>query len=149
MRLVIQRVRTASVKANDHFESIQTGLLVLVGIEKGDGQADLDYCAQKLLGLRIFNDPDGKFNLSIRDIGGELLVVSQFTLLGDGRKGNRPSFTQSEEPAKAREAFDRFVAQIRQTFEGKVATGVFGAHMDIELVNDGPVTILIDSRKLF
>ena len=117
-------------------------------MEAGDEETDLKYIYQKTTGLRIFHDEVGKMNLSVSDVGGELLVVSQFTLLGDVRKGKRPSFTASAEPDKARKLYEAFCDLARK--DGfSVATGEFGAHMEVQLLNDGPVTILLDSRKRF
>ena len=150
MRLVLQRVSSASVtiKGLVHGE-IGCGLLALIGVESGDSETDLVYLAEKTLGLRIFNDDEGKFNRSLSDIDGEILVVSQFTLLGDSRKGRRPSFTQSAPPDAAKMLYEQFVEAMRNAKVKKVATGEFGANMQVSLVNDGPVTILLDSRKVF
>ena len=149
MRAVIQRVKEASVAVEGRtIGKIAEGLLVLLGVEAGDEETDLKYIDQKTTGLRIFQDEDGKMNLSVSDVGGELLVVSQFTLLGDVRKGKRPSFTASAEPEKARKLYEAFCDLARE--DGfSVATGEFGAHMEVKLLNDGPVTILLDSRKRF
>jgi len=124
------------------------GLLVLVGVEKGDGQEDLRYTADKLLGLRVFNDSDGKMNLSIQDTGGEILVVSQFTLLGDTRRGRRPSFINAAAPVDGERLYRQMIEYLQQQ-GASVQSGQFQADMQVELVNDGPVTILIDSRKTF
>ena len=124
------------------------GLLVLVGVEKGDGQEDLRYTADKLLGLRVFNDSDGKMNLSIQDTGGEILVVSQFTLLGDARRGRRPSFINAASPEDGERLYRQMIEYLQQQ-GASVQSGQFQADMQVELVNDGPVTILIDSRKTF
>lgn len=119
-----------------------------MGIEAGDTQSDLAYIVGKISKIRIFEDADDKMNLSIKDVGGEVLSISQFTLLGDARKGNRPSFTGAEKPEKAKEIYLKFNEELRK--EGiKVAEGIFQADMEVSLVNDGPVTILLDSRKLF
>ena len=149
MRAVIQRVKEASVAVEGRtIGKIAEGLLVLLGVEAGDEETDLKYIYQKTTGLRIFQDEDGKMNLSVSDVGGELLGVSQFTLLGDVRKGKRPSFTASAEPEKARKLYEAFCDLARE--DGfSVATGEFGAHMEVKLLNDGPVTILLDSRKRF
>ena len=149
MRAVIQRVKEASVAVEGcTIGKIADGLLVLLGVEAGDEETDLKYIYQKTTGLRIFHDEVGKMNLSVSDVGGELLVVSQFTLLGDVRKGKRPSFTASAEPDKARKLYEAFCDLARK--DGfSVATGEFGAHMEVQLLNDGPVTILLDSRKRF
>ena len=150
MRAVIQRVSESRVDVDgETVGSIQqTGLLMLLGVEKGDQKSDFDYILDKTLGLRIFEDENGKMNLSAMQVGGEILVVSQFTLLGDVRKGKRPAFTGAEDPSIAEPTYQRFVEALREAGV-KVETGVFGADMKVHLVNDGPVTILLDSRKLF
>ena len=117
---------------------IGRGLLVLLGVRRGDGEAEADRIASKLLALRLFEDAEGKMNLSVRDVGGDVLVVSQFTLYGDARKGNRPSFVAAARPERAEPLYERFRARLG------AAGGVFGAHMDVELVNDGPVTLLLE-----
>ena len=143
MKLVIQRVTHASVTIeNKLFSSIQKGALVLFGVEKDDSEDILDYYAQKLLKLRIFEDENGKMNKSLLDIKGEILVVSQFTLCADCKKGTRPSFDNAKEPKSAKEYYEKFV-QILKTSGLNVQTGVFAAHMDVELVNNGPVTIIL------
>ena len=149
MRIVIQRVREASVKINDKIVGeIQQGLLVLLGIEHVDSELDADYLIQKLIHLRIFGDDEGKMNLSVSDISGDLLIVSQFTLFADTKKGNRPSFIRSARPEQARPLYDYFLSQLKKSFSGKIENGVFGANMLVELINDGPVTIIIDSKDL-
>lgn len=149
MRIVIQRVREASVKINDEIVGeIQQGLLVLLGIEHVDSELDADYLIQKLIHLRIFGDDEGKMNLSVSDISGDLLIVSQFTLFADTKKGNRPSFIRSARPEQARPLYDYFLSQLNKSFSGKIENGVFGANMQVELINDGPVTIIIDSKDL-
>lgn len=149
MRSVVQRVKKASVKVGDETVGrIGSGLLVLLGVGAGDGDADIAWMAEKLIGLRIFEDNEGKMNLSITDVGGDILLVSQFTLYGDCRKGKRPSFSSAAPPERARPIFERVGAEIRQRGL-KVETGVFQAEMEVELVNDGPVTILLDSEKKF
>lgn len=149
MRSVIQRVTRASVEVQgEMLGKIGKGLLVLLGVSDDDTDADLEYMAEKISGLRIFEDEDEKMNLSIADIGGEFLVVSQFTLYGDCRKGKRPSFTAAGRPDYANEMYEKFVSVLRK--KGfSVQTGKFGADMKVELVNDGPVTLLIDSKKTF
>ena len=147
MRIVIQRVREASVKINDEIVGeIQQGLLVLLGIEHVDSQLDADYLIQKLIHLRIFSDDYGKMNLSVSDISGGLLIVSQFTLFADTKKGNRPSFIRSAPPEKAIPLYDYFLSQLNKSFSAKIENGVFGANMQVELINDGPVTIILDSK---
>jgi D-tyrosyl-tRNA(Tyr) deacylase len=149
MRCVVQRVSRASVSVDGRVVGrIGTGLLVLVGVANGDGQADIEYTASKLLGLRVFGDPDGKMNRSVVDVGGSMLVISQFTLLGDVRRGRRPSFIDAAPSEAGRAAYGELVARVRAAGV-PVEAGIFQAHMDVELVNDGPVTLLIDSRRLF
>lgn len=149
MRAVIQRVTRASVSVGDEtVGSIGGGLMVLLGVKTGDTQKDADYVADKLLKLRIFEDENGKMNRSVRDTGGSVLCVSQFTLLGDVRGQNRPGFTQAEAPERANELY-QYVCQ-RMCEQGvPVEQGIFRADMQVELVNDGPVTILLDSEKTF
>ncbi len=143
MKLVIQRVKEASVTIdNKLFSSIQKGILVLFGVEKDDSEDMLEYYAQKLLKLRIFEDENGKMNKSVCDIGGEILVVSQFTLCADCKKGTRPSFDNAKEPKTAKEYYEKFV-KILKASGLSVKTGVFAAHMDVGLVNCGPVTIIL------
>ena len=149
MRAVVQRVKRASVSVEGAvIASVGRGLLVLVGVAEGDAEADADLLADKTANLRIFADDDGKMNRSVKDASGAVLAVSQFTLLGDARKGRRPSFTEACAPERAVALFERFCSQVRaQGIE--CATGRFQATMDVELVNDGPVTILLDSKRLF
>jgi D-tyrosyl-tRNA(Tyr) deacylase len=150
MRAVVQRVKSASVTINGEVVSeISQGLLILVGVGNNDTTADAVYLAEKIAELRIFEDNDGKMNLSVKDIKGELLAVSQFTLYGDCRKGRRPSFSDSARPEQARPLYEYFVEKLRETAAAKVKTGVFAADMAVSLVNDGPVTMLLDSSKLF
>jgi D-aminoacyl-tRNA deacylase len=145
MRAVVQRVSRAQVSVGDEIVGrIGPGLLVLLGVSKTDTEADADYLASKILGLRIFDDENGKMNLSIAETLGSVLVVSQFTLYGDVRKGRRPSFDQAAPPQLAKELYEYFVGKIRQSGV-RCDTGRFQAMMQIELVNDGPVTILVDS----
>lgn len=147
MLAVIQRVKEASVEVDGTIISkINHGLLILAGIEKSDTSQDLEYCAKKSTELRIFEDAEGKMNLSVQDTAGEILAVSQFTLAGDIRKGRRPSFDTAMPPAEAEKLFGVFVEQLKSICP-KVQTGSFGAHMKVSLVNDGPVTFIIDSRK--
>ena len=127
---------------------VGAGLLVLLGVAAGDGEGEARWMADKIAGLRIFEDREGKMNLSAADVGGGLLVVSQFTLLGDARKGNRPGFSEAAPPERANALYELFCAALREKGLA-VGTGVFRATMEVELVNDGPVTILLDSRKLF
>ena len=148
MRLVLQRVTRASVTVDGAVVgSIDAGVLILVGVAEGDSEAQADVLARKVAGLRIFADSDGRFNESVRDVGGSALVVSQFTLHADVRKGRRPSFVQAARPEVAEPLIDNFVGALRN--QGlHVETGVFGAAMSVELVNDGPFTIAIDSADL-
>ncbi|HEU5233876.1 MAG TPA: D-aminoacyl-tRNA deacylase [Terriglobales bacterium] len=149
MRAVVQRVSEASVTVDGRIVGrIGNGLLVLLGVSKTDNQTSADYMIDKLLGLRVFPDAEGKMNLNVREAGGAVLVVSQFTLYGDVRRGKRPSFDDAARPEQARALYEYFVATIReQSIE--CATGEFQAMMKVALVNDGPVTILIDSEKAF
>ena len=149
MKALIQRVTGAKVSiAGEEVGRIGRGLVVFVGVAGGDTEKDIDYLVQKTVQLRIFSDAAGKFNLSALDIKGELLLVSQFTLLADTRKGRRPSFTQAAPPNEAEKLFDQFVKQAYATGL-KVATGRFAQYMQVEIYNDGPVTILLDSREKF
>ena len=149
MRMVVQRVTRASVTVDGEVTGkIGKGYMVLVGAEVGDTEADARLCADKLAGLRVFVDDEGKMNRSVLDVGGEILLVSQFTLLGDARHGRRPSFIAAARPEEAEPLLETIKAMLEE--KGlHVETGRFRAHMDVELVNDGPVTILIDSRKVF
>ena len=148
MRLVIQRVREASVTIEGEVRSqIGQGLLVLVGIEEADGDEDIEWLAGKLLRLRIFDDEQGVMNLDVQQVGGELPIVSQFTLFASTRKGNRPSYIRSAGEAISRPLYERFVRRVEELAGRTVGTGEFGADMQVALVNDGPVTIWIDSRN--
>lgn len=149
MRAVIQRVSRASVTVDGQVVGrIDSGLLALLAVADGDTQADLDYTASKIRDVRIFPDAEGRMNRSVVDSGGAVLVVSQFTLMGDVRNGRRPGFTGAAAPDVARRVYEDLVARLRR--DGlRVETGVFQAHMHVELVNDGPVTILVDSRRAF
>ena len=145
MRVVLQRVSTASVAIDgDVVGEIGRGLLLLVGFREGDGEADLTWMLEKILGLRIFADDEGKMNLGLAEIGGDLLIVSQFTLYGDTRKGRRPSFVEAAHPDVAIPLYERFVTMARDRAPGAVETGRFGAMMDVSLVNDGPVTLVLE-----
>jgi D-tyrosyl-tRNA(Tyr) deacylase len=149
MRAVVQRVSRAEVRVEGRPTGrIGRGLAVLLGVARGDGEDDARQLADKIGALRIFEDEAGKMNLSVRDVGGGVLVVSQFTLLGDARKGNRPGFTDAAPPEEANALYERCCALLRERGV-EVATGVFRASMEVELVNEGPVTILLDSRRLF
>jgi D-tyrosyl-tRNA(Tyr) deacylase len=149
MRAVVQRVRRASVKVDGGLTgNIGEGLLVLLGIAQDDIDADADYLAEKVAGLRIFEDAEGKMNRSVIDVGGAVLAVSQFTLLGDVRKGKRPSFDTAARPEHARELYEHFVARVTD-LGLRCDAGRFQEMMEVELINQGPVTILLDSKKLF
>jgi D-tyrosyl-tRNA(Tyr) deacylase len=148
MRIVIQRVKKASVTIENTIKSaIGPGLLILVGIEDADTSDDALWLAQKTIGMRIFSDADGKMNLDLVQAGGELLVVSQFTLHAQTKKGNRPSFIRAARPEKAIPLYEYFIEQLNQLSGKVVRTGTFGAMMDVELINDGPVTIWMDSAS--
>ena len=147
MKAVIQRVSSAEVRAEDRVAgAIGKGFLVLVGVEQGDAEGDALYLARKVAGLRIFEDGDGKMNLSLSQVGGAVLAVSQFTLCADTRKGNRPGFDRAAPPEEGKRLYEVFVAAMRESGI-PVETGVFGAHMEVTLTNDGPVTILMDSAE--
>lgn len=149
MRAVVQRVSRAAVRVDGEVVgSIGKGFLVLVGVGAEDGEADAGYLAEKVVGLRVFEDAAGKMNLGLQEAGGALLAVSQFTLWGDVRKGKRPSFAAAMEPVRAKELFEHFCRQC-ETHGAMVQTGRFQAMMEVELINDGPVTILLDSQKHF
>ncbi len=150
MRAVIQRVNGANVKVNNEIVGeIGKGLVVLVGIGNGDEQKDIEYITNKIVNLRIFQDNDEKFNKSLLDISGELLIVSQFTLYGDCRKGRRPSFDQAESIEKSKEIYKNFVEFIKSKYpQITVQEGVFQAYMEVNLSNDGPVTFILDSKKI-
>ena len=148
MRLLIQRVSRASVTIDgSEFSRIGKGLLVLVGIEQADTQEDIDWLTGKLCRLRIFDDEQGVMNLDIQQIGGEVMVVSQFTLHASTKKGNRPSYIKAAPEAISRPTYERFVESVKTALGKEVATGSFGADMKVELINDGPVTIWIDSKN--
>ncbi len=148
MRAVIQRVSRASVTTkNGLLSAIGKGLLILVGIEETDDSTDIDWLAQKIVQLRIFDDAEGVMNLSVMDTGGEIIVVSQFTLHAKTKKGNRPSYIKAAPPAIAIPVYEDFVKRLSSLSGKKIGTGEFGAMMDVELVNDGPVTIIIDTKN--
>src|SRR5436305_14498617 len=149
MRAVLQRVTRARViVGGETVGEIGSGLVVLLGIAGDDTEQDIKYLVEKIVGLHLFDDEDGRMNLSIKDVDGELLIVSQFTLYGDVRRGRRPSWSEAAPPQVAEPLYESFVAAAR-SLVGRVATGSFRRMMQVELVNDGPVTILLDSRKLF
>lgn len=147
MRTVVQRVSRGRVVVDGRETgSIGTGFVILLGVGGDDGREDAEYLAEKIVNLRVFEDSDGKMNLSLKDVGGELLIISQFTLHGDCRKGRRPSFTGAAPPEKAEALYDEFVSMCRQKGVN-VETGQFQAHMQVELINDGPVTLIINSKR--
>ena len=146
MKLVIQRVKSASVSIDGRvYNAIQQGLLLLVGVGPEDQQKDLEYAVRKIVNMRIFSDDEGKMNLSVKDIQGEILSVSQFTLFADTKKGNRPAFTGAAKPDMAEAFYQEFNQELAK--EVSVEAGVFGADMQVELVNDGPVTIILDTKN--
>ncbi len=148
MRFVIQRVSEASVKIDGAiYSDIQKGFLVLVGVEENDTKEDVDWLCQKLIGMRVFSDADDKLNLSIQDINGDVLLVSQFTLFASTKKGNRPSFIKSAKPDIAIPLYEYCIQQLSQLLNKPIKKGQFGADMKVSLVNDGPVTILMDSKN--
>ena len=148
MRIILQRVSEASVKIDGSIKgAIEGGLLVLLGIEAADSEVDADWLISKISGLRIFSDSVGKMNLSIQDINGAFLVISQFTLFASTKKGNRPSYIQAARPEKAIPLYEYFVSKLKSETNLIVETGAFGADMKVSLVNDGPVTISIDSKN--
>jgi D-tyrosyl-tRNA(Tyr) deacylase len=147
MRVVIQRVKQASVEINGNVHSvIGKGLLILVGVDEVDEDEDIQYIASKVVGLRIFQDEEGKMNKNVIEVGGECLVVSQFTLFASTKKGNRPSFMRSAKPERAVEMYAKFVHELQNKIGMPIQTGEFGADMAVALINDGPVTITMDSR---
>ncbi len=149
MRAVVQRVSEARVTVNSRVvSSTGKGITALIGICNDDTEADMQYIADKLTNLRIFNDTNNNMNLSLKDIGGELLIISQFTLYGDARKGRRPSYSDAMPSDKAEQFYNTFIEICRSIYP-KIKTGIFGAMMDISLTNNGPVTILLDSKKQF
>ena len=149
MRTVVQRVREADVTVEGSVTgAIERGLMVLLGVEYGDDESDARYMADKISGLRIFEDSDGKMNLSVKDVFGKILAVSQFTLLGDVRKGKRPSFSKAARPEEARRLYRYFIDLLSEG-DIEVQEGIFQAEMMVRILNDGPVTILLDSKKLF
>lgn len=146
--MVIQRVSEASVKVNDVVcGSIKTGLLVLVGIEDADAMDDITWLSTKIINLRIFNDADGVMNKSIMDVGGDILLISQFTLHANTKKGNRPSYIKASKPGFAIPMYEKMIEQLQLDLKKKISTGIFGADMKVSLLNDGPVTIFIDSKN--
>lgn len=149
MRAVVQRVLESSVSVEGEVVgAIGKGIMILLGVEEGDTEKDAQYIADKVMGLRIFEDEEGKMNHSLQEVEGELLAVSQFTLLGDARKGRRPSYSNAARPEEANRLYEYFVEKVSATGT-KVEKGVFQADMKVSLINDGPVTILLDSQKVF
>lgn len=150
MRAVIQRVQSSSVTVDGEvIAEIGRGFNLLLGIKEDDTEKDMDYIIQKAVNLRVFEDEEGKMNLSLLDVGGELLVVSQFTLYGDCRKGRRPSFSRSGPVDAAKQKYEQFIEKIKQQPVSRIETGEFQADMQVNIVNDGPVTLLLDSEKQF
>jgi D-aminoacyl-tRNA deacylase len=148
MKAVIQRVSHSSVKINNIIKSeINSGLLILIGFVNDDENSDIEWLCNKILNLRIFNDCNGIMNLSVNDINGEILIVSQFTLHASTKKGNRPSYIEAAKPEKAIHLYNEFIAYMQTIFNKQVKTGEFGADMKVELINDGPVTIIIDTKN--
>jgi D-tyrosyl-tRNA(Tyr) deacylase len=148
MRIVIQKVSKASVTVKDKLvSSINKGLLVLVGIEDADTEDDIDWLVKKMLQLRIFEDNNGVMNLSVQDVEGDIIVVSQFTLHANTKKGNRPSYIRAARPEFAIPMYEKFIQKTEEILGKKVGTGIFGAMMEVSLVNNGPVTIIIDSKQ--
>ncbi len=150
MRVVIQRVSEASVTIEGKIiSSIKKGLLILVGIENADTQEDIDYLVKKAVQLRIFGDENGVMNLSVKDVDGDIIVVSQFTLHANTKKGNRPSYIHAAKPDISIPIYEKFIDEMESALGKKVGTGEFGATMDVALINDGPVTIIIDSKQKY
>jgi D-tyrosyl-tRNA(Tyr) deacylase len=148
MRAVIQRVSKASVTIDSNiYSKIGNGLLVLLGIEDADGDEDIEWLSQKIVNLRVFNDENGVMNISVKDVNGEILVVSQFTLHASTKKGNRPSYIKASKPEYAIPLYEKFLQQLSSDLGQKAGTGIFGADMKVELVNEGPVTIVIDTKN--
>lgn len=148
MRAVIQKVTRASLSIDSEiYSQIEEGLMVLLGIEDADTKEDIEWLADKIRKLRIFEDENGVMNLSVEDVKGEMMIVSQFTLHASTKKGNRPTYIRASKPEFSKPMYESFVARTREVFAGKVATGVFGADMQIELVNNGPTTIIIDTKN--
>lgn len=150
MRALIQRVNYGSVKieSENYFQEIKKGMVILLGINTADDENDSEFLADKCSNLRIFEDENEKMNLSLKDVGGEVLIISQFTLYGDARRGNRPSFTEAARPEKAIPLYEKFIQRMKMNIgEEKIKTGIFGAMMLVEIHNEGPVTILVESKQ--
>ena len=149
MRVLVQRVSSGgvSIEENNYNAEIGEGLVILLGVTEGDGDKEVNFVADKCSNLRIFDDEDGRMNLSVKDIDGEVLIISQFTLYGDTKKGNRPSYTNAAKPELAERIYDEFVKRIKDNIgEQKVKTGQFGAMMEVKIINDGPVTLIVESK---
>ncbi len=150
MRALVQRVSEGGVEISEenYSENISRGMVILLGVKEGDILEDVEFVADKCCNLRIFEDENGKLNLSLKDINGDALVISQFTLYGDARKGNRPSFTEAAKPELANELYEKFVERVKMNIGNeKVKTGIFAAMMNVKIFNDGPVTILVESKE--
>jgi D-aminoacyl-tRNA deacylase len=148
MRAVLQRTAFASVKVDGNISgAIQTGLLVLMGVEDADTSEDIEWLSSKIVNLRVFDDENGVMNLSVKDVGGDILLVSQFTLHASTKKGNRPSYIKASKPDFAIPMYEKMIAQLETDIGKKIQTGIFGADMKVELLNDGPVTIVIDTKN--
>ena len=148
MRIVLQRVKEASVKIDTKIAgSIRAGLLIYLGIEDEDNQNDIDWLIKKITQMRIFSDEEGKMNLNVNEVEGEILVVSQFTLYASTKKGNRPSFTNAAKPEFARKLYEDFIASMKEVYHGNIQTGRFGANMQVASINDGPLTFWLDSKE--
>ncbi len=148
MRIVVQRVKKASVCVGNNLSGeIEKGLLVFLGVGKVDTEEDVHWLSKKLMNLRIFNDLEGKMNLSLLDVKGEVLMISQFTLYASTKKGNRPSFIKSADPVLGEKLYNYFIQYLKKEYKLSIASGIFGAMMDVDLINDGPVTIIMDSKN--
>jgi D-tyrosyl-tRNA(Tyr) deacylase len=148
MKVVIQRVSSSSVKINEEIKGrIEKGFLVLAGFEEADTDEDLEWLSSKIINLRIFSDSEGKMNLSLKEVGGNILLISQFTLHAQTKKGNRPSYIKAARPETAVPLYQKFILLLQKELGQKIETGEFGADMKVELINDGPVTIIIDSKN--
>ncbi|PIQ07752.1 MAG: D-tyrosyl-tRNA(Tyr) deacylase [Ignavibacteriales bacterium CG18_big_fil_WC_8_21_14_2_50_31_20] len=149
MRALVQRVKSGGVKitSENYEKNIGHGIVLLLGVKEGDTIEDVNFVADKCSNLRIFSDENDKMNLSLKDINGEMLIISQFTLYGDARKGNRPSFTESENPELANNLYEKFIERVKENIGNeKVKTGIFQAMMEVTIINDGPVTIMVESK---
>lgn len=150
MRALVQRVTEGSVEieSENYFASIGKGMVILLGVKEGDNEDDMNFVADKCSTLRIFEDENGKMNLSLKDTGGEVLLISQFTLYGDSRKGNRPNFTDAAKPELAKDLYEKFILRMKQNLgDEKIKSGIFSAMMLVKIFNDGPVTVLVESKK--